>query len=67
MVREMKQVKTQINVKMDIELWERLKHFMARNRCKTYAKAIRLLLDIADKKCVEVRDCVCVEPTMEVL
>jgi len=59
--------KTQINVKMDIELWERLKHYMARNRCKTYAQVIRLLLDIADKKCVEVRDCVCVEPSMEVL
>jgi hypothetical protein len=66
-VKVLRYSKTQINVKMDVELWERLKHFMARNRCKTYAKAIRLLLDLADKKCVEVRDCVCVEPTMEIL
>jgi hypothetical protein len=66
-VKALRYTKTQINVKMDVELWERLKNFMARNRCKTYAKAIRLLLDLADKKCVDVRDCVCVEPTMEVL
>jgi hypothetical protein len=62
-----KQERTQINIKLTKELKKRLRRFMADHECDFYWQAIQLLLDIAEKKCVRVKRCVCVEATMEEL
>jgi hypothetical protein len=64
---ESKPEKTQINVKLTRELKSRILHFMADYGCDFYWQAIQLLLDIAEKNCVRVRRCACIEATMEEL
>jgi 3-methyladenine DNA glycosylase Tag len=64
---EEKEEKTQINVKLSKGLLKRLWYFMAEAECNYYWQAIQLLLDMAEKNCVRVRRCACVEATMEEL
>jgi hypothetical protein len=53
--------RTQIGVKLSTELRDRLKMFMIVHHCETYEKALKALLDAAEKRCIVTDECICTE------
>jgi hypothetical protein len=61
MGEEEEEKETGIFIRCDQELADRFRKFKIEHHCRTYRDALKVLLDVAEKRCVVTDRCTCVE------